>query len=66
MDYLITSDLHTDKRKLCRAGAKLWFEKYNISYERFLAGKVTIEEVKSLNDALGNVVCETAMRRLGK
>lgn len=65
MPCIQPSDLNTRKRKLCRAGAKLWFKKYEISYERFIAGNVKISEIEALNDALGNLVVETAKERLG-
>lgn len=51
---------HIRGAQLCMSGARGWFESYGLSWADFLENGITVEQLRALNDPLGNRVADFA------
>ena len=59
-DDVIVHVRHIREAKLCSRGARMWFTRHGLDFNKFLTEGIPASQVDSLGDALGKQVAQIA------
>jgi hypothetical protein len=51
---------HVIDAGMCVRGAKVWMQRHNLDFRKFLNEGYPVEQIEAINDALGQKVCDVA------